>query len=81
MSVLSGPEDGRTGRLGSLVRSWVSAVGGCGGFCDWVSFVFEKYRVLRNSPFDRGRPNGGAFVLRGFGATVAYEGLGGVENY
>ena len=51
-----------------------------GEFCDRVSLVFEKYRVLRGPPFDRVAERGG-FVLRRFSATVAYEGLNEVKHY
>ena len=67
--------------MGGGGRSWLRAMGGCGGFCDRVSLAFERYRGLRGSPFDRGGRDGGGFVLRGFGAAVAYEGLDEVEHY
>ena len=50
-------------------------MGRCGGFCDRVSLVFERYRVLR------GGLDGGGFVLRRFGAAVAYEGLDEIEHH
>ena len=56
-------------------------MGGFRGFCDWVSLIFKKYRGLSGSPFDRGGLDGGGFVLRGFGAEVAYEGFDEVEHY
>ena len=56
-------------------------MGGCGGFCDRVSLAFERYRVLGGSPFDRGGRDGGDFVLREFGAAVAYEGLDEIEHH
>ena len=55
-------------------------MGRCRRFCDGISLGLGGSRGLRGSPFDRGGRNEGSFVLRGFDAAVAYEGLDEIEH-